>query len=439
MLGRLDGLLTAASGRPAADVALDYVRARPAVFGLDAADLSGLRLVRHYSAGGIEQLRWAQSYRGIPAIDSSLTANLTASGRLVNVLGEPRHDLALDSIAPRVGAADGLRRGRARGRRQDRDRARGVGRRRARDGVRRRRRARASSSTSAAGPRLGWRLLVPVDRGHVYDAVVDASSGRVERERNIVASAVDAHVYRNYPGAAVGGTPETVDLTGTPEPGRHDAARARRAHVHRRRRRRARARRRSARRGRGRARRLRHHRPQQPRLHAAAVHLGAGRRELVDGQPPGRRDAAALVVSNFHDYLRDTPEIAFDDAAGAFDGRRPAARAEHGRGGHRRRPARRRPPRQREHGDLPRRDLAADADVPHRRRRAHAGAPRSTRASSTTSTRTASSSARSPMPRASARSAARRAARSTRAWRTSTRSTTSSPRASRPTPPACRT
>jgi hypothetical protein len=49
------------------------VRARPDVFGLDAADLSNLQIVRHYSAAGIEQVRWAQAYRGIPAIDTSLT------------------------------------------------------------------------------------------------------------------------------------------------------------------------------------------------------------------------------------------------------------------------------------------------------------------------------------------------------------------------------
>ncbi len=319
MRGRLDGLLTAASGRPAAEIGLDYVRARPAVFGLDAADLSGLRLVRHYAAGGIEQLRWAQSYRDITAIDSSLTANLTASGRLVNVLGEPRHDLALGSTSPRVDAAAAFAAA-----------ARAVG---ARNAPVRRASPGAERVTAFAGgggarlviyerggPRLGWRLLVPVDRGHVYDAVVDAGSGRVERQRNIVASAVDAHVYRNYPGAAAGGTPETVDLTSTLNPGATTLL--------------------------------------GPDAHTftdagdvvrvpgddppAAGEVVPGVYDVTDPNSPDcaplpciwapgvasswtvnrQADATQLhwSVSSFHDYLRDTPEIAFDAAAGAFDG-----------------------------------------------------------------------------------------------------------------------
>ncbi|HEX4344967.1 MAG TPA: hypothetical protein VHZ31_05345 [Solirubrobacteraceae bacterium] len=199
--GRLDGLLTSASSRPAADIALDYVRARPEIFGLDATDLTSLKLVHDYSAAGIEQVRWEQSADGIPSIDSALTANLTASGRLVNIVGAPIHDLALDSVTPAISAEDAYAAA-----------ARGVG------GPARAARSASSSAqrtTSFAGggdaklviyddgvARLGWRLLMPVDGTHVYDVVVDASTGVVQREHNLVKSAaVTGHIYRNYPGA----------------------------------------------------------------------------------------------------------------------------------------------------------------------------------------------------------------------------------------------
>jgi hypothetical protein len=215
--GRLDGLLTDASARPATDIALDFVRARPQIFGLDAADLSRLQLVRHYSAGGIEQARWAQSYAGITAIDTSLTANLTAAGQLINVVGEPRHDLALASVTPGIGASEayaGAARALA---------GRPASVQRASAGPER---ATAFTGGGTAklviyeggGPRLGWRLTIPVDSGHVYDVIVDASTGVLQRAHNLVES-VTATISRNYPGAPVGGTRTSVVIDAFLDPG----------------------------------------------------------------------------------------------------------------------------------------------------------------------------------------------------------------------------
>ena len=52
-------------------MAFGYVRAHLELFALDAGDLVALELVRHYTAGGIEQLTWAQTYEGVPAMDTS--------------------------------------------------------------------------------------------------------------------------------------------------------------------------------------------------------------------------------------------------------------------------------------------------------------------------------------------------------------------------------
>ena len=320
--GRLDALLTAESARPAADVALDYVRARPAIFGLDGADLSNLKIVRQYAAAGIEQVRWAQTYRGIQAIDTSLTANLTATGRLINVVGEPRHRLALASVTPRISAADAYA-----------NAAAPVGapaRKALRTSTGAQRETTFAGGADAklviyenGGPRLGWRLTVPVDARRVYDVLVDATSGGVERRRNVVHSAT-ALVYRNYPGAPAGGAPQTVNIDAFLDSGSDAAHRPVRAHVHRRRRRRPKSRRRGSPAG---------------EVGPIAGNWNYGLTNVGGCAPPcvwdpsianswavNRAADATQVhwfVSNFHDHLENTPAIGFTNAAGNFEGADP--------------------------------------------------------------------------------------------------------------------
>ena len=53
-------------------------------------------------------------------------------------------------------------------------------------------------------PRLAWRVLLSVDSGHVYDAVVDSTSGELLFRRNLVQHATGL-AFDNYPGAPAGG------------------------------------------------------------------------------------------------------------------------------------------------------------------------------------------------------------------------------------------
>ena len=95
---------------PPARVALGYVRSHAAAFGLEAADLETLVLTRQYrSESGMTHLQWAQTYRGIPAFDHGLRANVTADGRLINIGGSPRPDLKVPSTEPRLGAVEAVR------------------------------------------------------------------------------------------------------------------------------------------------------------------------------------------------------------------------------------------------------------------------------------------------------------------------------------------
>jgi hypothetical protein len=210
--GRLDGALTGAQAGDAADIALRYVRTNADALGLAAGDLSTLRLADRSTVGGVTHLRWRQEYRGIPAYDNELRVNVDGDGRVINVLGAPRHALSVDSVSPRLSAADALA-----------ALARNVGS--------TRRAAVTSGPTGARGDtrfdtgdrarlvlfgdvrsvRLAWHLTLRAASNAVYDAVVDAQTGRVLHRANMV-KAITGLAFKNYPGAPAGGGQEPVDL-----------------------------------------------------------------------------------------------------------------------------------------------------------------------------------------------------------------------------------
>ncbi len=212
LVGRLDGFLTPPSTADAAAIALGYVRANRAAFGLMTADIDNLVLVRRVtSVGGLQRLFWQQrSADGAPALDSGLRANVTADGRLINIAGSPvsgvgsaRTAARLTAGQARVAALDGL----------------GVA---ALPSVARSRGDLRSPTTFANGDRaaLGvsgvtkqpvWDTTVTVDGTHVYRVIVDAATGQTLMRRNLVQSAA-ALVHRNYPGAPVGGTQTSITM-----------------------------------------------------------------------------------------------------------------------------------------------------------------------------------------------------------------------------------
>jgi extracellular elastinolytic metalloproteinase len=214
-VARLDGFLTGPSDRGAKSVALDYVRAHARVFRLDADDLARLRLVRDYGdVGGTRHLVWAQTSRGIPALDNDLRASVTSDGRLVNVLGSPVPDLQAPTTTPRLGAAEAVGaalRSAGRSARSLRTVAA------ARNAQRTTRfagghRAALELFWDGHAARLVWRVTAHADEAEIYDTVVDAASGAVLQQTNRVES-VDALAWDYYPGASSGGTQTTRDIT----------------------------------------------------------------------------------------------------------------------------------------------------------------------------------------------------------------------------------
>lgn len=104
-VGRLDGFLTGASARPAADIALDYVRAHLTAFGLSESDLQTFRLRQDYvDILGTHHLSWVQRVGGVEAFPNGLKANVTSSGQLINLSGSPAAGLSAPVASARLGA-----------------------------------------------------------------------------------------------------------------------------------------------------------------------------------------------------------------------------------------------------------------------------------------------------------------------------------------------
>jgi hypothetical protein len=194
--GRLDGTLTGPQAGDAADVAMRYVRANTSALGLTTADLGTLRLAERDTANGITHLRWRQEADGIPAFDNELRVNVDSDGRVINVLGSPRHALSVGSTTPKLSAADAQA-----------ALARNVGSSRrpavtgAPAGPRRETefstgdRARLVLFGDVDAVRLAWHLTFKAAPDAWYDAVVDADSGRILRRVNLTKNAINAQVF----------------------------------------------------------------------------------------------------------------------------------------------------------------------------------------------------------------------------------------------------
>ena len=100
-------LLTGPSDRSAASVALDYVRAHLAAFGVARDDLATLVKVREYTdIHGITHVFWAQEVAGDRVFGNGLRAHVDRTGRLISVQGAPVAGLGALPVGPlRPGSA----------------------------------------------------------------------------------------------------------------------------------------------------------------------------------------------------------------------------------------------------------------------------------------------------------------------------------------------
>ena len=218
VVARRDGFLTAAAAGDAADIALDYVRARPAVFGLDGDDLAALRLTGRYrSPDGVTHLAWVQTAGGVGAFDNVLFANVARDGRLVNTGGSAVADLAVASTVPDVSPARATAVART-----DVDGAITAPRATQLPGTERATRfsngdrARMTIFSDGRSDLLAWRVEVGGEDDIRYELVVDAQTERILLRRSLTEFASQAHVHEDFPGAPGGGIATSVDLAADP-------------------------------------------------------------------------------------------------------------------------------------------------------------------------------------------------------------------------------
>jgi extracellular elastinolytic metalloproteinase len=216
VLAQLDGFLTSPADGDAREIVLDYVRARPALFNLDADDLAGLRLVRDETDPfGVRHLVWAQAAGGIPAFANDLRASVTSDGRILNVMGSPLPDLTLPNGAASVGAGEAVS---AVLREADHPAARPPRRLGAPRGTARVTRFAGGHAAALVlvdtgrGVRRAWHVTAEADSDEIYTSLVDADSGEVLESENKVAD-VSGLAWDYYPGAASGGTQSSRAFT----------------------------------------------------------------------------------------------------------------------------------------------------------------------------------------------------------------------------------
>jgi extracellular elastinolytic metalloproteinase len=222
-VARNDGFLTAASAAPSAAIALDYVRAHQSVFGVDAQTLAGFKLRDDYvSIDGTHHLSFVQvSPSGIPVFGNGIRAHVAKDGQLIAVQGSPLSSTPSTSASPTLGAGEAIAAAKA-----NADQEVVPLRLYALPGQASTQAVKDASGTQASlvyyqtvgGVRLAWQTQIFDSRGTAYTSVVDAANGRVLYRRSLVNNA-NASIWTNYPGAAVGGTQQTVNITGWLTPG----------------------------------------------------------------------------------------------------------------------------------------------------------------------------------------------------------------------------
>ena len=219
MAGRTDAFLTGPSSASAASIAMGYVSANAAAFGLSAADLGSMTLVRDYvDIGGTHHLSWVQRASGIPLFGNGLKANVTKDGRLINVVGSPVAGLAAPSTSPGINADQAIGAAKA-----------DIGKTIVPvEGLEQGATTQTTTFTDGAtaslvlfqtvdGTRLAWQTFVNGEQDSFLH-VIDAQSGRVLYRHSLVNYANPGHAsvwefYPNAPGPSAAGTQRDVDLS----------------------------------------------------------------------------------------------------------------------------------------------------------------------------------------------------------------------------------
>jgi extracellular elastinolytic metalloproteinase len=174
-VAKLDGYLTSASGAGPEDIAREYLRAHPDVFGLTAGQVQGLTLRKQYTdVAGTRHLSFVQTVDGVPVFGNGVKANVARDGRLISVLGAPVRGLP-SSLAPARITATEARRTAVRDIAGGKDAVVGAS-----DTAK-----QVVFTGSGGAARRAWRTVTSPDGQGMWLHVVDAATGRVLYRQNL--------------------------------------------------------------------------------------------------------------------------------------------------------------------------------------------------------------------------------------------------------------
>jgi extracellular elastinolytic metalloproteinase len=236
LIARLGATLTGPTEIDPAAVTMRFVRSNEDLFGLDSADLRTLKLTDRYVApGGLTTMHWHQRVDGIELVNEELAAGVDSRGRLVQVVGPARPDLADTPTDPSIGSADALSIAAA-----DAGVEKSTATTGSATGADRSTRfvdgdsARLVLYGDAGGPRLAWEVDLDADSQHYDRYDVDAATGGLLSRHNLVASD-SVKTWDSWPlastfGSYGGGNPQVRPLkrlgNGMDDPWRYDTTAA---------------------------------------------------------------------------------------------------------------------------------------------------------------------------------------------------------------------
>ena len=109
MVADTSALLTGPSDRAPEAVVKSFLLEHRDLFGLGPGEVADLKLARRYeSRGRVVHMTFAQTYRGIEAVEAGVRANVTTDGELINVSGPTNRSLEVPSVAPEVDRATAI-------------------------------------------------------------------------------------------------------------------------------------------------------------------------------------------------------------------------------------------------------------------------------------------------------------------------------------------
>lgn len=220
-ISRVGGALSGPSSAAPATIARGWLTTNAAAFGLTAADMSALQVVRdHELPDGVGTVvSFTQTFGGVASgYGGILTVLVDRTGRVVSYTGDPVRSSSLrgafdltpvqaitKTLAGLLPALDltPVATGRTQG---------GYDVFRGGPALADVLRVRKVAFPTPTGGRAAYAVLVVKSADEAWAVIVDAASGKPLLRKSLVAHASEGTVYENYPGAAKGGKPKTVNF-----------------------------------------------------------------------------------------------------------------------------------------------------------------------------------------------------------------------------------